>query len=219
MRLIKKNIRKGTNPGGDGMRFIGITGGVGAGKSAILAHLTSKPGIRVMLADEIAHDLMQPGTECFQKLKEKFAGEDIYQPDGSFDRAQLAAVIFSDDRKREELNAIVHPAVREYVLQQKEAEERAGKLFLLVLEAALLIEEHYDEICDELWYIYTTEENRRARLKASRGYSDAHVDRIFASQLSEEEYRRHCRVVIDNNGTLEETLTQTEEALRREAYE
>lgn len=57
----------------------------------------------------------------------------------------------------------------EYVLQQKEAEERAGKLFLLVLEAALLIEEHYDEICDELWYIYTTEENRRARLKASRG--------------------------------------------------
>ena len=148
------------------MRFIGITGGVGAGKSAILAHLASKPGIRVMLADEIAHDLMQPGTECFQKLKEKFAGEDIYQPDGSFDRAQLAAVIFSDDRKREELNAIVHPAVREYVLQQKEAEERAGKLFLLVLEAALLIEEHYDEICDELWYIYTTEENRRARLKA-----------------------------------------------------
>ena len=131
----------------------------------------------------------------------------------------VAAVIFSDDRKREELNAIVHPAVREYVLQQKEAEERTGKLFLLVLEAALLIEEHYDEICDELWYIYTTEENRRARLKASRGYSDAHVDRIFASQLSEEEYRRHCRVVIDNNGTLEETLTQTEEALRREAYE
>ena len=90
------------------MRFIGITGGVGAGKSAILAHLASKPGIRVMLADEIAHDLMQPGTECFQKLKEKFAGDDIYQPDGSFDRAQLAAVIFSDDRKREELNAIVH---------------------------------------------------------------------------------------------------------------
>ena len=77
------------------MRFIGITGGVGAGKSAILAHLASKPGIRVMLADEIAHDLMQPGTECFQKLKEKFAGEDIYQPDGSLDRAQLATVIFS----------------------------------------------------------------------------------------------------------------------------
>ena len=190
------------------MRFIGITGGVGAGKSAILAHLASKPGIRVMLADEIAHDLMQPGTECFQKLKEKFAGEDIYQPDGSFDRAQLAAVIFSDDRKREELNAIVHPAVREYVLQQKEAEERAGKLFLLVLEAALLIEEHYDEICDELWYIYTSEENRRERLRENRGYSDEKIDGIFASQLTEEEYRRYCVKVIDNNGSVEDTNLQ-----------
>ncbi len=57
------------------MRFIGITGGVGAGKSAILAHLASKPGIRVMLADEIAHDLMQPGTECFQKLKKNLPGK------------------------------------------------------------------------------------------------------------------------------------------------
>ena len=195
------------------MRFIGITGGVGAGKSAILAHLASKPGIRVMLADEIAHDLMQPGTECFQKLKEKFAGEDIYQPDGSFDRAQLAAVIFSDDRKREELNAIVHPAVREYVLQQKEAEERAGKLFLLVLEAALLIEEHYDEICDELWYIYTREEIREARLMESRGYSREKVQQIFSSQLKEAEYRKHCSVVIDNNEGLEEMQRQIDAAV------
>ena len=195
------------------MRFIGITGGVGAGKSAILAHLASKPGIRVMLADEIAHDLMQPGTECFQKLKEKFAGEDIYQPDGSFDRAQLATVIFSDDRKREELNAIVHPAVREYVLQQKEAEERAGKLFLLVLEAALLIEEHYDEICDELWYIYTREEIREARLMESRGYSREKVQQIFSSQLKEAEYRKHCSVVIDNNEGLEEMQRQIDAAV------
>ena len=195
------------------MRFIGITGGVGAGKSAILAHLASKPGIRVMLADEIAHDLMQPGTECFQKLKEKFAGEDIYQPDGSLDRAQLAAVIFSDDRKREELNAIVHPAVREYVLQQKEAEERAGKLFLLVLEAALLIEEHYDEICDELWYIYTEEKVRRERLKASRGYTDERITQMIASQPGEARFRSACTAVIDNSGDFEDTKRQIGERL------
>ena len=90
---------------------------------------------------------------------------------------------------------------------------------LLVLEAALLIEEHYDEICDELWYINTSRENRRARLKESRGYSDAKVDQIFASQLSEEEYERHCKVVIDNNGLPEQTFAQIDEALRREAYE
>ena len=198
------------------MRFIGITGGVGAGKSAILAHLASKPGIRVMLADEIAHDLMQPGTECFQKLKEKFAGEDIYQPDGSFDRAQLAAVIFSDDRKREELNAIVHPAVREYVLQQKEAEERAGKLFLLVLEAALLIEEHYDEICDELWYIYTEESVRRIRLKESRGYSDEKISAMIASQMPENVFRQKCQVVINNSNSFEMTQREIEKAMNRQ---
>mgnify|MGYP000757150997 CR=1 FL=1 len=197
------------------MRFIGITGGVGAGKSAILAHLASKPGIRVMLADEIAHDLMQPGTECFQKLKEKFAGEDIYQPDGSLDRAQLATVIFSDDRKREELNAIVHPAVREYVLQQKEAEERAGKLFLLVLEAALLIEEHYDEICDELWYIYTDEAVRRERLKSSRHYTDEKITRMIASQPVEEVFRKACTVVIDNSGDFEATKRQIGDRLNK----
>ena len=102
---------------------------------------------------------------------------------------------------------------------QAEKERKEGRISLLVLEAALLIEEHYDEICDELWYIYTSREVRRERLKASRGYSDAGVDRIFASQLSEEQYRSHCSEVIDNNGALEETLAQIEEALRRKAYE
>lgn len=196
------------------MDFIGITGGVGAGKTQILSFLGKQPGVRVMLADEIAHELMEPQTECFKRLQTEFAGEDLYQPDGSFDRQKLAAVLFSDPKKRERLNAIVHPAVREYVIQQKNLEQQKGNISLLVLEAALLIEEHYDEICDELWYIYTSRENRRARLKASRGYSDARVDEIFASQLTEEAYRRHCSIVIDNNGTIEETIAQTKAALQ-----
>lgn len=196
------------------MKFIGITGGVGAGKTQILSFLAKQPGVRVMLADEIAHELMEPQTECFKRLQAEFAGEDLYQPDGSFDRQKLAAVLFSDQKKRERLNAIVHPAVREYVIQQKNLEKQKREISLLVLEAALLIEEHYDEICDELWYIYTSRENRRERLKASRGYSDARVDEIFASQLTEEAYRRHCSVVIDNNGTIEETIAQTNAAIQ-----
>ena len=186
------------------MKFIGITGGVGAGKSKILDYLAGKPNVRVM----IAHDLMEPGTACYERLRERFRNEDIYCEDGHFDRLKLASVIFSDEDKREQLNAIVHPAVKEYVKQQLLEERRQGQLQLLVLEAALLIEEHYDEICDELWYINT-----------SRGYSDAKVDQIFASQLSEEEYERHCKVVIDNNGLPEQTFAQIDEALRREAYE
>ena len=98
-------------------------------------------------------------------------------------------------------------------------EAARGERKLLVLEAALLIEEHYDEICDELWYIDTSRENRRIRLKESRGSSDTKVDQIFESQLSEEEYRRHCSVVIDNNGLPDQTFEQIDEVLRRKAYE
>lgn len=220
------------------MKFIGITGGVGAGKSAILSYLAQKPKTKVMLADEIAHQLMEPGTDCYQKIVETFVDEDIFDiPEAGFDtfrtaegvslvdenppfhRGKLAQVIFSDEEKRAQMNAIVHPAVKEYVRKSYEDELAKGQLELLVLEAALLIEEKYDEICDELWYIYTNEENRRLRLKESRGYSDEKIDSIFASQLKEEEFRAATSVTIDNNGDLEETYRQIENALRSKQME
>ena len=106
------------------MNFIGITGGVGAGKSAILDYLSSKGGIRVMLADEIAHDLMEPGTECYDEIKKQFGEEDIFLPDGSFDRGKMAKVIFSDEEKRSMMNGIVHPAVKQFVIKtEKEKKE------------------------------------------------------------------------------------------------
>ena len=183
------------------MKFIGITGGVGAGKSAILEYIAEHYNAKVMLADEIAHDLMMPGTKCYDTIKEAFGAEDIFLQDGSFDRLKM-------ETKREQMNGIVHPAVREYILEVYEEEKTKGALDFLILEAALLIEEHYDEICDELWYIYTSEENRRERLRENRGYSDEKIDGIFASQLTEEEYRRHCVKVIDNNGSVEDTNLQ-----------
>lgn len=195
------------------MKFIGITGGVGAGKSEILSYLKKQQNIRVMLADEIAHELMEPGTACYQTIKDHFRGEDIYLPGGGFDRGKLAAVIFADEEKRTRMNEIVHPAVRQYVKEVWEQEQKRGTLDFLFLEAALLIEEHYDEICNELWYIYTREDIRRERLMASRGYSTEKVDRIFASQLTEEVYREHCRVVIDNNGSVAEAFAQIDRAL------
>ena len=213
------------------MKFIGITGGVGAGKSAILSYLGQKPKTKVMLADEIAHDLMEPGTDCYRQIVEKFAGLDIFMgsfeegTEGAlvqnppFDRGKLAYVIFSDPARREQMNGIVHPAVKEFVQNQYVMEKEKNELEILVLEAALLIEEEYDEICDELWYIYTSEENRRRRLKESRGYTDEKIDNIFKSQLSETEFRASTQVTIDNNGDLEETMKQIEKALRRKADE
>ena len=196
------------------MRFIGITGGVGAGKSELLAYLRSKPGVRVMVADEIAHLLMEPGQTCYHEIVEHFSEEKILNEDLTFNRNALADRIFSDKAKREELNAIVHPAVKKYVLEQYNKEKKEGRTEFLFLEAALLIEEHYDEICDELWYVYTSEANRRQRLKASRGYTDEKVDAIMASQLPEEEFRRVCRITIDNNGSVEQLYEQIEEGLR-----
>ncbi len=197
------------------MIFIGITGGVGAGKSEILRYLAKKPGVRVMLADEIAHALMEPGTACYRKLEELFAGQDVFLPEGGFDREKLAMVLFSSEEMLRRLNRIVHPAVKDYVRQQVLAERALGENELLVLEAALLIEEHYDELCDELWYIHASEEKRAARLMASRGYAQEKVRQIFDSQLSEQQFRRHCARVIDNNGTVEESIQQIEQLLKQ----
>jgi dephospho-CoA kinase len=201
------------------MKFIGITGGVGAGKSAILSYLAKRPGVRVMLADEIAHTLMEPQAPCGRQIAEVFADEDIFGADGTFDKGKLAACIFKDEAKRAVLNGIVHPAVKEYVLCELAAEQERGQHSYLFLEAALLIEEHYDAICDELWYIYTSEANRRERLITSRGYSNEKIDGIFKSQLSEAEYRAHCTVVIDNNGTPEQAFEQIERSLGGNADE
>lgn len=198
------------------MKFIGITGGVGAGKSAILEYIAANYNAKVMLADEIAHDLMMPGTKCYDTIKAEFAEEQIFLADGNIDRPRMAQVIFNDDGKRERMNGIVHPAVKDYILEIYREEQEKGELEYLILEAALLIEEHYDEICDELWYIYTSEENRRQRLKENRGYSDEKIDTIFKSQLTEEVYRKYCKVVIDNNHEPEAAFLQIRQQLDEE---
>lgn len=197
------------------MEFIGITGGVGAGKSEILRYIQEHYNAKILLADEVAHDLMKPGRECYDKIVQAFPGADILAEDGQFDRGKLAEVIFSDDEKRERMNGIVHPAVKEEILGIYQKEKEKGKFSYFILEAALLIEEGYDKICDRLWYIDTGREIRRQRLKLSRGYSDGKIDSIFNSQLSEEEYRKHAALVIDNNGTLEETIYQVRQAFAR----
>ena len=198
------------------MKFIGITGGVGAGKSAILEYIAANYNAKVMLADEIAHDLMMPGTKCYDTIKAEFAKAQIFLADGNIDRPRMAQVIFNDAGKRERMNEIVHPAVKDYILEIYREEQEKGELEYLILEAALLIEEHYDEICDELWYIYTSEENRRQRLKENRGYSDEKIDTIFKSQLTEEVYRKYCKVVIDNNHEPEAAFLQIRQQLDEE---
>lgn len=181
------------------MLFIGITGGVGAGKSEILNYLKNNYNCRILMADQIAHAQLEPGSESYQALRGLFGSDPVFAPDGKFDRNRLAEVLFSDKDKREKMNQIIHPAVKRYVNGEYQAEKEKGQIDFLVLEAALLIEDHYDEICDELWYIYASEGSRRERLRKSRGYSAEKIQHIFDSQLTDTEFRKHCDSVIDND--------------------
>ena len=115
--------------------------------------------------------------------------------------------------KRKFLNGIVHPLVKKYITEEIGWIRCAEKYDYVFVEAALLIEDHYDIICDELWYIYADEETRRERLKSSRRYSDEKIDSVFASQLSDEQFRSHCSRVIDNSHDEQMTLGQLKEII------
>lgn len=190
------------------MKFIGVTGGVGAGKSTVLTYLQEHYHCRVVLADDLAKSMMQPGSICYTVLVTLLQPYQVLDEQGNIEKEAMARLLFSNADIRTQVNQIVHPAVKKSILQQvKEAREQ-GELDYFFFEAALLLEEHYDEVCDELWYIYASKEERRMRLKRDRGYSDAKIDGIFASQMSEEAFRSACAHVIDSSGTMEETQAQ-----------
>ena len=191
------------------MKIIGITGGVGAGKSAIMDFLKQRYNAKVVRADEVAHLVTQPGKACYMRLV-SLLNDDILNEDGSIDRQKMAYKIFNDKGLLSSVNSIIHPAVKEYISQDIEREKQLGKTKLYFLEAALLIEDGYEQICDELWYIYASDEVRRRRLRESRGYSDEKTESIMKNQLSDDMFRRYATVVIDNSGTLEESFKQIE---------
>ena len=180
------------------MKILGITGGVGAGKSTVLSYMEQKYGARVIQADLVAFGLQQPGTDCFEKIIRLF-GSEIQSEDGSIDRKKLAAVVFADKELLSRLNQIVHPAVKEKIWEEIRKEREQNAVPFVVVEAALLLEDHYDEICDEIWYIYTEPSVRAARLAASRGYSEEKIRQIMKNQLCDEEYRKEGKFVIDNS--------------------
>ncbi len=197
------------------MKFIGITGGVGAGKTEILNYIRKHYKCEIYLADSVARQLQEPGTECFRALV-RLLGKEILLADGTLDRTRMADRIFRDPGLLEQVNGIVHPAVRDFLLDRLHMAEQSGETELFFVEAALLIETGFRELVDELWYIYADEGVRRERLAKERGYSPEKTARIMASQLSEETFRQNCDFVIDNSGSLKESYEQIDRKL--EAY-
>ena len=196
-------------------RIIGVTGGVGCGKSEILSYLKKTYKCRVLLADLVAKQMQEPGSACYGELV-SLLGRDVLDEMGNIQKDKMAEKIFQDGTLLKQVNDLIHPAVVTYILQQIEETRKSGEYDFFLIEAALLIETGFDKICDELWYIYAKEEVRRARLKASRGYRDEKITAIMGKQLPEETFRKYCKVVIDNSDTLEKSFDQIDRVL--EAY-
>lgn len=195
------------------MKRIGITGGVGAGKSEVLKLLPLLCHCFVMKADHIASELEARGRECFQPLL-ALLGDEVLAENGEIDRNKMAQMIFTEEELRKAVNAIVHPAVKREVFRRMETAERAGYDWCF-LEAALLIEDHYHEMLHELWFVSADREVRIARLIAQRGYDRERALHIMHNQCGDAEFRMYCVREIDNSGT----LTALQEELKRVLFQ
>lgn len=193
------------------MRIIGITGGIGTGKSTVLKVMKEQFGAYVVEADRLAHRLMEPGEAAYRKIVDTF-GTKILREDHTIDRGVLGGIVFQDSEALGQLNSIVHPAVKEYILRdiQKRRKEETD---YYVIEAALLIEDGYRSICDELWYIHTDRKERINRLIAGRGGDRKKWEQVIASQSDEAFYRDNCDIIIDNGISLQNTINMVKDLL------
>ena len=190
------------------MLVLGITGGVGSGKSRVLNELKDNYNAYIIEADKLAHELMEPGKVIYNAVVEAFGQEilAVLEP-FAIDRMKLGAIVFNDKAQLEKLNSIVHPLVKESILQSI-AEQRANNTKLFVIEAALLIEDGYKAICDELWYVYVDQETRISRLMLQRNYTREKSLSIMQSQSPDSYYKENCEFVIDNTGDYSDTSKQ-----------
>ena len=202
----------------DDMLILGLTGGIGSGKTAVLTILKEEYDAYIIEADHLAHELMNPGRTVYQGIVDAFGTEILADTDidtsvsdeenvatdndqstvsRSIDRKKLGDIVFHDKDKLALLNSISHPLVKEEILRRIEEQKNVGKK-LFVIEAALLIQDGYKEICDEIWYIYVDEETRIKRLMKQRGYTEERCRAMFHSQEPESYYRKRAQAVIDS---------------------
>lgn len=182
---------------------IGVIGGVGAGKSSVLDVLTQEYQFATYRTDDIAKSFYVHGHPVFEALKE-LLGADIERADGSVDLPAFAAKIYGtgNAKTRAAVDHIVHPAVWKYVDAQVRAARKSGAD--IVVETALPTA-HFVELCDEVWFVYTEEAVRIARLMETRGYSKEKARAMIHAQIPDDDYASMADVVIDNSGSREET--------------
>lgn len=195
------------------MKVIGLTGGIGSGKSEVCRYLKNKYGAEIMMADDVAHEVTEPGSKCWERLKELF-GDDYFLEDGSLDRKKAGALAFRQPEILQKMNEIIHPAVWDEIQERLAKAKKAGKK-LAVIEAALLVGSRYREICHEFWYIYADRKTRIKRLAESRNISEEKALDVMKNQLSDEEFKAACEFTADNSGDFADTAKQIDEHLSK----
>lgn len=192
------------------MKTIGLTGGIGSGKSAVSAML-GELGAWVIDADKVGHDIYRPDMEAWRQVVAAF-GAEILAADRSIDRKKLGGIVFGNDEALARLNAIVHPLMFDEIGRRIAAKRAAGFRRPIVVEAAVLIEANWLPLTDVVWVVETPRAAVVARVAAQRGLPARDIEARIASQLSDAERRRHADLVIHNGGSLEALRRQVETA-------
>ena len=182
------------------MLLVGLTGGIGAGKSTV-ARMLADRGAVVVDADRLAREAILPGTSGYERVVETF-GPDVVGPAGDIDRAVLAERVFDDEERRRVLESIVHPYVFEGI--RRTIEEERDRRTVVVFDAALLVETGFDQACDVVVVVTAPVDVRIDRVVAARGMSRAEATRRVMAQAGEEERRARADRVIDNGRGLAE---------------
>lgn len=178
---------------------IGITGGIGAGKSTVLNILQEDYRAHIIIADAVSHRLMQPDGASYHAIL-ALLGQEIAAGDGTIDRNAMAAKIFSDKTLLARLNETVHPLVIQ-AISEEIAQYRQKNTPYIAVETALLAKGALDRWCDAIWYVYVPAQIREKRLMEGRGYSKEKCISIMSQQASDADYRAYADSVIDNSGS------------------
>jgi len=189
------------------VKLIGLTGGVGSGKSTV-AGILRDLGADVVDADEASHAVYAPGTPGFDAVVREFGPE--YVRGGQVDRERLGRLVFEDGDARGRLNAIVHPLVRDWMAERtREAAERGAEV--VIQDVPLLYENGLEDLFSSVLLVYVPEDVQLQRLVEGRGLDEDRARAMIAAQMPIDEKRRRAHHVIDNSGTREETRRQVEE--------
>lgn len=196
------------------MLTVGLTGGIGSGKSTVAKALADL-GAPSFDADKVGHEIYRPGGPAYQDVIAAF-GQEIVAADGTIDRKKLGPIVFADPAQLKRLESIVHPRMFER-MGEMVAEMRAqGVKLPIVIEAAILIEAHWQPLFDEIWLVVTSHRHILERVERERKMTPEQAEARVRAQLSDQERRKHASIVISNDGTREELKERTT-ALYREA--